>query len=126
MLGTFLVVAEFLVQRQVEHVSDKMQYPEITREEKAKDLQLLDVEERKSGDRDYIIGTIKNNGAETFRSIGIEANLFQAGKFVDKYSTYNTSPLAPGASAYFKIECGCKGSGPAEHDSFKTEIISAY
>jgi len=32
----------------------------------------------------------------------------------------------PGASKYFKIDCGCKGSPPAEHDSFEVEVSSVY
>jgi hypothetical protein len=124
--GAFLVVAELMVKRQVENMSQGREHAGATPEAKIKNLELVDVEEHRSGDRDYIIGTIRNNGADTVQNIEIEADLFLAGKFVDKYSTDESNPLAAGATAYFKIECGCKNSAPAEHDSFKAHIVSVF
>jgi hypothetical protein len=47
-------------------------------------------------------------------------------KFVDQYSTYLTGAIGPGKSQYFKISCGCKDSPPAEHDSYKLEVLGGY
>jgi hypothetical protein len=45
---------------------------------------------------------------------------------VDQYSTYITGTLAPGKSQYFKISCGCKDTPPADHDSYKLEVLNGY
>jgi hypothetical protein len=37
-----------------------------------------------------------------------------------------SSNLEPSGVEYFKIECGCKGSPAADHDSFKLKITNAY
>ena len=95
-------------------------------EAKLKDISLSEVMEQKAGGRDSIIGIVKNNGAKRVRGIQIEANLFQAGKFVDQYSTYVSGSLAPGEARFFKIACGCKDSEPADHDSFKVRVTSTY
>jgi hypothetical protein len=47
-------------------------------------------------------------------------------KLVDQYSTYLTGAIEPGKSQYFKISCGCKDTPPAEHDSYKLEVIGGY
>jgi hypothetical protein len=44
----------------------------------------------------------------------------------DQHSTEVSSNLEPGGIEYFKIECGCKGSPAADHDSFKLKITNAY
>ncbi len=122
----FVVFPGYLIEQQVERhmrsAGSEFGMPVAN----VKDLELIDVEEKKSADRDYIVGTIKNNGSAEFRRVSVEADLFQAGKFVDKYSTDETSVLAAGGTSYFKIECGCKHAPAAEHDSFKTKIVSAY
>jgi hypothetical protein len=35
-------------------------------------------------------------------------------------------PIQPKQSQYFKISCGCKDTPPAEHDSYKLEVLGGY
>jgi len=92
----------------------------------AKDLVLADVEEQKHDGATAIIGSVKNAGSKPARSVHLQANLFNHGKFVDQYSTYISGTIKPGESQYFKISCGCSGTPPAEHDSFKVEVVSGF
>ena len=92
----------------------------------AKNIVLSDVEEQHHDGVTAIIGSAKNTGTKPARSVHIQANLFNHGKFVDQYSTYLTGTLAPGASQYFKISCGCKDTPAAEHDSYKLEITGGF
>jgi hypothetical protein len=90
------------------------------------DILLSDVEEQKrESGATWITGTAKNVGTTAASGVDIQANLFQHGKFVDQYSTY-ISRLPAGESRYFKIACGCKDSPPADHDSFKVEVVGGY
>jgi hypothetical protein len=91
-----------------------------------KEIVLSDVEEQKHDGVTTIIGRAKNSGTKPARSVHIEANLFNHGKFVDQYSTYLSGSLAPGESRYFKISCGCKDTPAAEHDSYKVEVVSGF
>ena len=95
-------------------------------QELAKNIVLSAVDEEKHDGTTAIVGTATNNGKKSARGIHIQANLFNHGKFVDQYSTYLTGALAPGKSQYFKISCGCKDSAPAEHDSYKLEILAGF
>jgi hypothetical protein len=92
----------------------------------AKDIALSGVGEEKHDGTTAIIGTATNNGKKPARGVHIQANLFNHGKFVDQYSTYLTGALAPGKSQYFKISCGCKDTPPAEHDSYKLEVLTGF
>jgi hypothetical protein len=92
----------------------------------AKDIVLSGVDEQKHDGITAIIGTATNNGNKPAHGIHIQANLFNHDKFVDQYSTYLTGALAPGKSQYFKISCGCKDTPPADHDSYKLEVLSGY
>jgi hypothetical protein len=92
----------------------------------AKDIALSGIEEAKHDGITMIIGTVTNNGKKPAHGIHIQANLFNHGKFVDQYSTYLTGALAPGKPQYFKISCGCKDTPPAEHDSYKLEVLTGY
>jgi hypothetical protein len=91
-----------------------------------KEIVLSDVEEQKHDGATAIIGKATNSGKKAVRGIHIQANLFNRDKFVDQYSTYITGTLAPGKFQYFKISCGCKDTPPAEHDSYKLEILNGY
>ena len=91
-----------------------------------KDIALTSVEEVKHDGVTAIIGTATNHGSRAARGIHIQANLFSHDKFVDQYSTYLTGAIGPGKSQYFKISCGCKDSPPAEHDSYKLEVLGGY
>jgi hypothetical protein len=92
----------------------------------AEDLTLSDVEEQKHDGVTVILGTVKNGGKAPARGVQIQADLFEHEKFVDQYSTYISGKIAPGESKHFKISCGCKDSPPAEHDSYKLEVITGY
>jgi hypothetical protein len=91
-----------------------------------KDLILSNVEEQKHDGVTSIIGSVKNSGKKPARAVHIQANLFNHGKFVDQYSTYLSGTLAPEESQYFKISCGCKDTPPAEHDSYKVEVVTGF
>jgi hypothetical protein len=92
----------------------------------AKDIGLTNVEEVKRDGATVIIGSAANHGKKAARGIHIQANLFSHDKFVDQYSTYLTGAIEPGKSQYFKISCGCKDTPPAEHDSYKLEVLGGY
>jgi hypothetical protein len=102
------------------------EFTEVTGEFSNKDIALSDVAEQKHDNATWIIGTAKNTGKQAARSVEVQANLFLQGKFVDQYSTSIPGKMNPGESRYFKIFCGCKDSPPAEHDSFKVEVVSGY
>jgi hypothetical protein len=91
-----------------------------------KAIVLSDVEEQKHDGATAIIGKATNSGKKPVHGVHIQANLFNHEKFVDQYSTYITGALAPGKSQYFKISCGCKDTPPAEHDSYKLEVLKGY
>ena len=91
-----------------------------------KEIVLSDVEEQKHDGVTAIIGKATNSGKKAAHGVHIQANLFNHEKFVDQYSTYITGTLAPGKSQYFKISCGCKDTPPAEHDSYKLEVLNGY
>jgi hypothetical protein len=38
----------------------------------------------------------------------------------------NDRPDRAGGSQFFKISCGCKDTPPAEHDSYKLEVLNGY
>jgi hypothetical protein len=90
------------------------------------EIVLSDVEEQKHDGITAIIGKATNSGKKPVHGVHIQANLFNHEKFVDQYSTYITGALAPGKSQYFKISCGCKDTPPAEHDSYKLEVLNGY
>ena len=94
--------------------------------ESTKDIAVSEVEEQKHDGAVAILGSIKNNGPKPHSHVELKANLFNHGKFVDQYSTYVSGTIEPGASAYFKISCGCNNSPPAEHDSFKVEVVKGF
>jgi hypothetical protein len=89
-------------------------------------IALTDVSEVKHDGTTTIIGTATNHGKKAAHGIHIQANLFNHDKFVDQYSTYLTGAIEPGKSQYFKISCGCKDTPPAEHDSYKLEVLGGY
>ena len=91
-----------------------------------KNIALTEVSEVKHDGATVIIGTATNNGKKAAHGIHIQANLFYHDKFVDQYSTYLTGAVQPGKSQYFKISCGCKDTPPAEHDSYKLEVLGGY
>lgn len=104
----------------------RTEFADITAGFSTKDFVLSSVEEQKHEGATWIIGTAKNVGKRTAHSVEVQANLFFHGKFVDQYSTSISGKIDPGESKYFKIACGCKDSPPADHDSFKVEVVGGY
>ncbi len=100
--------------------------PAISAPAKANHFAFRDVEEIKRNGRSYFIGNVKNNGSSSARGVSVEINLFLKNKFVDQYSSYVTGDIGPGEERYFKVSCGCKDEPPAEHDSYKIEIVGGY
>jgi hypothetical protein len=97
-----------------------------TRSQANNEIVLSDIEEQKHDGAVAILGKATNSGKKPTNGVHIQANLFNHEKFVDQYSTYLTGTLAPGKSQYFKISCGCKDTPPAEHDSYKLEVLNGY
>ena len=129
LLGIGLSIAlgvTYVIAMQWTMTKTRAEFADITAEFSAKDIALSDVEEQNHNGATWIIGTAKNIGKRPARSVEVQANLFQHGKFVDQYSTSISGKMNPGESKYFKIACGCKDSPPAEHDSFKVEVVSGY
>ena len=89
----------------------------------AQGIVISDDEEQQHDGTTAILGKVTNSGTKPAIGLRIQANLFNHGKFVDQYSTYLSGTLAAGKSEYFKITCGCKDTPPAEHDSYKLEVI---
>lgn len=90
------------------------------------DLTISKVERFQNGDQVYFTGEIKNNGKKDARGVNVEVNLFMGERFVDQYSTYISGSISAGGTRLFKVSCGCKGSPPAEHDSFKLQVLGGY
>jgi hypothetical protein len=123
-LGVVLVVGrQWTSQRTAEQTELQGRFGE---QNPQKDIALSDVEEVKHDGVTAILGTATNHGNTAAHGIDIQANLFNHVKFVDKYSTYIKGSLEPDKSQYFKIFCGCKDTPPAEHDSYKLEVLGGY
>jgi hypothetical protein len=84
------------------------------------------VEEMKTGNQTYFIGLLTNKSDRAARGVQVQVNLFNKEKFVDQYSTYLSGTLAAGESEHFKINCGCNGSQPAAHTSYKIKVTSGF
>ena len=124
-LGVALLIGRQVSSHQVAEQSETMQ-AEHSGEELQKDIAITGAEEVKHDGVTAIIGTATNHGKKAAHGIHIQANLFNHDKFVDQYSTYLTGAIQPGKSQYFKISCGCKDTPPAEHDSYKLEVLGGY
>lgn len=124
-LGVALLIGRQVSSHQVAEQSETMQ-AELSGEELQKDIAISGAEEVKHDGVTAIIGTATNHGKKAAHGIHIQANLFNHDKFVDQYSTYLTGAIQPGKSQYFKISCGCKDTPPAEHDSYKLEVLGGY
>jgi hypothetical protein len=90
-----------------------------------KDYQLNDVRKIEEGGSVRIVGKITNLHANRMlRGVVLQANLFNSNAFVDQY----TEPVAlrGGETRFFKIDCGCRGNPPAEHDRFEVLLVRSY
>lgn len=124
-LGVAVLIGRQVSSHQVAEQSETVQ-AELSGEDLQKDIAITGAEEVKHDGVTAIIGTATNHGKKVARGIHIQANLFNHGKFVDQFSTYLTGAIQPGKSQYFKISCGCKDTPPAEHDTYKLEVLGGY
>jgi hypothetical protein len=124
-LGIAVLIGRQVSSHQVAEQTETMQ-AELGGRDLEKDIAISGVEEVKHDGTTAIIGTATNHGKKAAHGIHIQANLFNHDKFVDQYSTYLTGAIEPGKSQYFKISCGCKDTPPAEHDSYKLEVLGGY
>ena len=92
----------------------------------ARSLEIGGVEEHKSANQLYFTGVVKNAGPVPVNSGQIQVDMFKGGKFVDQYSNYFPGSLAPGESRNFKVSCDCRDMTPAEHDSFKVQVVGGF
>ena len=93
--------------------------------EAGKDYRLDDVRKVEEGGSVRIVGKITNLHADmTLRGVELQANLFKGDTFVDQYS--ESISLRGSESRLFKIDCGCRGNPPAEHDRFEVLLIRSY
>ena len=120
-----MFVGQQVSSHQVAEKTETMQ-AELGGKDLEKDIAITGTEEVKHDGTTTIIGTATNHGKKAAHGIHIQANLFNHGKFVDQYSTYLTGAIEPGKSQHFKISCGCKDTPPAEHDSYKLEVLGGY
>ena len=89
----------------------------------AGELLASNVEEHAMDGQTFFTGMLENKGKAKARAVQVEVNLFLGAKFVDQYSTYVAGNIPPGATRYFKVNCGCKGERPAQHDTFKVNVV---
>ena len=93
----------------------------------AEQFVISNVEEIKTKDQFYFVGTVTNKSARSVRNLDLEVNLFDKNKkFVDQYTAYASGDLLPGASKFFKINGGCKGNLPIEHETFKVQVVGGH
>ena len=73
------------------------------------------------------IGTVENNGKDTWESVSIDVDLFdKGGQFVDKCSGYERGRIAPGQTHNFKASCGgCRDASVAQYDHYTIAIVDA-
>jgi hypothetical protein len=124
-LGIAVFIGQQVASHQMAERTETMQ-AEVGERDPEKNIALTDVSEVKHDGATVIIGTATNHGKKAAHGIHIQANLFNHDKFADQYSTYLTGAIEPGKSQYFKISCGCKDTPPAEHDSYKLEVLGGY
>lgn len=89
-------------------------------------LSIVGLERHHESDQTYFTGKVVNAGKKSARGVQVEINLFKSERFVDQYSTYISGTVPSGGERFFKVACGCKGSQPAAHDSFKALAIESY
>lgn len=89
-------------------------------------LSIVGLERHHESEQTYFTGKVVNAGKKSARGVQVEINLFKGERFVDQYSTYISGTVPSGGERFFKVTCGCKGSQPAAHDSFKALAIESY
>jgi len=92
-----------------------------TREEKVLMAKITEDREVIRNGTTVILGKVTNTSDEAFRSLSIDADLFdENGTFVEKCHTY-VADLYPEKSENFKITCkkNCDSNKTVEHSSYK-------
>jgi len=82
---------------------------------------------RKITDGVIVLGTIENNGSETWRFLKIEAEIFdKEGVFIDECSDTVDTIISPNEKENFKIKCGaCKSNKIPDFGKITTRIKDA-
>ena len=90
-------------------------------------LTIKDQRPQKQAQNTSFIGTIQNEGKDTWESVQIVAELFDKdGQFVDKCSSYESGRIAPGQNRNFKVSCGgCRDESVAPYDHYTVSIVDA-
>ncbi len=89
-------------------------------------LAVVDIEKHQDSEHTYFVGRVTNTGNKSVRGVHVEVNLFQGDKFVDQYSTYIAGAIPENGERLFKVSCDCRGSKPAQHDSYRAIAIEGY
>ena len=124
--GSYVLIWQSVISESEKQMDRAMSMMAHSDKEAIKGLSFSNVAELKHDGVTSIVGSVRNSGNKPVVGVSIQAQMFNKGKFVDKYSTSLSGPLAPGDSQYFKISCSCDGAPPAEHDSFKVIAVSSY
>jgi hypothetical protein len=90
-------------------------------------LTIKDQRPQKPAQNTSFIGTIQNEGKDTWESVQVVAELFDKdGQFVDKCSSYESGRIAPGQNHNFKVACGgCRDESVAPYDHYTISIVDA-
>jgi len=124
--GSYVLIWQSVIAESEKQMDIVMSMASHADKESLKALTFSNVAELKHDGVTSIVGSVRNSGKDPVLGVTIQAQMFNKGKFVDKYSTSLSGSLAPGDSQYFKISCSCDGVPPAEHDSFKVIAVSSY
>lgn len=88
------------------------------------DIKLSDYESKFQGTQLLITGQLTNKSQKKLGGIQLEAELFNAGKFVYECSKYISEKIAPEQTENYMMTCGCKNGLP-EHDEIKVKVVEA-
>lgn len=91
-------------------------------------LEVVEHRPQKPTNNDAFIGSIRNNGKDTWEGVEILAEMFgKSGEFVDKCSSYIDGSIAPGQTRNFKVSCaGCRDVRvPLAYDKYTIAISDA-
>jgi len=127
LFGIGLSVALFgtlYIYETAERNDDAYVYKEFNKES---GLEITGEHDRRIEDGVIVLGALENNGEDTWRNIGVEAEVYDKnGIFIDECTTNIEKELSPGQKENFKITCGgCSNNKIPEHDKITVKIQSA-
>lgn len=90
-------------------------------------LEIVEHRQRQEENRPVFLGQLANNGEDTWQSITVKVDLFDAeGTFLDQCENYIRGHLAPGGTTYFKVDCSrCAPSTITEFTRYEINITDA-